>query len=182
MGASNIIIKSNPSDVEEEQTNQSQIVMPQFSFEDVENNNNQCINVQCNELSFLPIHTFIDELNNNNTSLMNNNYLTVSLTSPSSTTLTTTTISKKKHNQPIQRLSELQTQLDNGRREKTTKSISKEIKSEKELLKEKEKKKKKKPKAPRAPGGPGAGGRGRGGAAEQDQMMRRPRRKNKDEK
>lgn len=180
MGASSTGLKSNRVQEEDDQRVHQQVMVPRFSFEDVENNNNHIyINPQTNELNFLPIHALIDELNNN-TTLINNNYLTVSLTSPSSTTVTTS-YNKFNKKQALYRLPEKQIRSDNNRKDKMPKESPKKKKLDEKLLKEKKKKKKEKPKPPRAPaggaGGPGGGGRGRG-VAEQDQMMRRPRRKN----
>jgi hypothetical protein len=142
------------------------------NFQDVENNNSEP-NITVNPHDFLPVHTMVDEcdLLNNNTTLINNNYMTVSL-SPSSTTLTTT------FNKLDQRHF-LQQQIE-SKKEKMKESPKKKV--DVKAKKEKEKKKKKeKPKA--APRGPAGGGVGRGGRGmeNQDQMMRRPQRKTKQE-
>lgn len=185
MGASSTGMKSNRNDVDGDQP---QVMVPRLSVQDVENNNNHIfVNPQDNpQLSFLPIHALIDECDylNNNTTLINNNYLTVSLTSPSSTTLTTATSNNHKSNKKhtIYRLSEKQIQSASNIKEKMPKESPKKSPKKKadEKLTKKEKKKKDKPKPPRAPAGGGAGGGGGGrgrGMAEQDQMMRKPRRK-----
>lgn len=182
MGASSTGLKSNRGDADVDQHNQPQVIVPRLSVQDVENNNNHiAANPNENNLHFLPIHALIDEcdLLNNNTTFINNNYLTVSLTSPSSTTLTTT-FNKLNKKQILYRLSTEQ-QLANNKKEKMPKESPKKSpkkKVDEKLTKENEKKKKKeKPKAPRAPAvGKGGGGGGKGrGTAEQDQMMRRPR-------
>lgn len=184
MGASSTGLKSNRDDVDGDQP---QVIVPRLSVQDIENNNNHIfVNPQDNsQLNFLPIHALIDECDflNNNTTLINNNYLTVSLTSPSSTTLTTSCNNhklNKKHT--IYRLSGQQIQSATNIKEKIMPKESPRKSPKKkadEKLTKKEKKKKDKPKPPRpAAGGGGGGGGGRGrGMAEQDQMMKRPRRK-----
>lgn len=180
MGASSTGLKSNRGDVDGDQP---QVIVPRLSVQDIENNNNHIfVNPQDNQqLNFLPLHALIDECDylNNNTTLINNNYLTVSLTSPSSTTLTTATCNNHKLNNQhtIYRLSDQQIQSATNVKESPRKSPKKKV-DEKLTKKEKKKKDKPKPKPPRAKtGGAGGGGGGRGrGMAEQDQMMRRPRR------
>lgn len=141
------------------------------NYQDVENNNNEP-NITVNPHDFLPIHTMVDEcdLLNNNT-LLNGNYMTVSL-SPSSTTLTTT------FNKLNQKQSFLQQQIE-LKREKMKESPKKKV----DVRAKKEKEKKKKKEKPKTPRGPAGGGVGRGGRGmeNQDQMMRRPARKAKQE-
>lgn len=147
-----------------------EVVVSRFNVEDVENNNNH---IYVNPTNLMPIHALIDELNNN-TTLINNNYLAVSLTSPSLTTLVS--LNKRK---AFYRLPEKTILSDNVRRDKMPKECAKKKMLDEKLLKEKEKenkKKKDKLKAPRVRGQGGGGGRGRGNA-EQEKMMRRPRRK-----
>lgn len=175
MGASSTGLKVSRGDTDDEQP--PAVNIPRLSVQDELNNNNH-IFVNPHELSLL-----IDEcdLLNNNTTLINNNYLTVSLTSPSSlATLTTTTNHKLNRKQSLYRLSDQQIHSANNRRESMPKESPKKSPKKKQPEERKEKKKKKeKPKAPRpnagGPGGGGGGGRGR--TAEQDQMLRRPRRK-----
>lgn len=189
MGTSSTGLRSNRGDADEGQQNQSQTVIPQLNIQDVENNNDHIyVNPHENNSHFPPLHELIDEcdLLNNNTTFINNNYLTVSLTSPAFTALTTS-CNKLNHKEALYRLSESQTQSANNRKGKMSKESPKKV-SKKKLDEKltKEKKKKEKPKAPRpaaARGGGGGGGAGRGrGMAEQDQMMRRPRKTTKQEK
>lgn len=205
MGASSVVKAKSPTDPNDvEQPSQDDLQPPRLNVQDIENNNNHII-VNPHE-RFL---TFVDECDflNNNTSLTNNNYLTVAF-APTSTTTTATlrindTVANKRDLQNQSALINssksnrlLTSNIATGNiinekkkmqnvRESPKKSPKKQNVNEK-IAKENEKKKKKKekPKAPRAPtGGGGNVGRGRG-MAEQDQLMRRPRRKlnNKAEK
>lgn len=142
------------------------------NYQDVENNNNEP-NITVNPYDSLPVHTMVDECDmlNNNMTLINNNYMTVSL-SPSSTTLTTT------FNKLSQKQCFLQQQIELKREESPKKKI--DVKAKKEKEKKKKDKKKEKPKTPRGPAGGGVGRGGRG-MENQDQMMRRPARKAKQE-
>lgn len=183
MGASSTGLKSNRGDTED-QHNQPQVIVPRLNVQDIENNNNHVIvNPQENNLHFLPLHALIDEcdLLNNNTTYINNNYLTVSLTSPSSTALTTS-CNKFNHKQALYRLSEQQIQSANNRKDKMLKESPKKSPKKKldEKLTKEKKKKKEKPKAPRPAAAKGGGGKGGRGTAEQDQMMRRPRKTKKE--
>lgn len=139
------------------------------SFQDAENNNNEPnIIVNPHDLNFLAVHTLVDELNNN-TTLINNNYMSVSL-SPSSTTLTTT------FNKLNQKQAFYQQQIQLGKEKMPEESPKKKV--DVKSKKEKEKKKKKeKPKAPRPATGNGGGKGGGRGMDNQEQMMRRPKRK-----
>lgn len=160
MGASSTGLRSTQGDTDIAQRNQRSMIVPRLS--NVENNNNHIFE---NPHNFLPIHTMMDEcdLLNNNTTLINNNYLTVtSLTSPSSNTTLTTTYNKLNKKQTLYRLSEEHAAKKDEKPKQSPKKSPK---------KEKEKKKKEKPKPPRAPAGVGKGR----GMAEQDQMMKRPR-------
>lgn len=183
MGASSTGPKSNRrGDTDDDRPNnqhqQPQVIIPRLSVQDVENNNNHIfVNPQDNNLNFLPVHALMDEcdLLNNNTTMVNNNYLTVALTSPSSTSLATTFSKLNKKQTKFYQLPESQFQSTNNTKEKENPK-----KSPKKKLEKKEKKKKEKPKAPRAPaggqgGGGGGGGRGRG--MNDQEMMRRPRKK-----
>ncbi|CAG9803361.1 unnamed protein product [Chironomus riparius] len=205
MGASSAVRAKSPTeqnDVEQQQQQDEQ-QPPRLNVQDIENNNNHIfVNPQERFI------TFVDEcdLLNNNTTLINNNYLTVAYT-PTSTTTTATalrinnSISDNNKKNKLQLQQQNQTALTNNRilsnsdgdvignsekkkmqvKESPKKSPKKQNLNEK-IVKEtdKKKKKKEKPKAPRAPSGAGnAGGRGRG-MAEQDQLMRRPRKKLKD--
>jgi hypothetical protein len=168
MGASSTGLKVSRGDTDDEQP---PVVTVQNDV-----NNNSHVFVNPHELSLL-----IDEcdLLNNNTTLINNNYLTVSLTSPSSlATLTTTTNHKLNRKQSLYRLTDQQIHSANNRRESMPKESPKKSPKKKQPDERKEKKKKKeKPKAPRPNAGGQGGGGGRGRTAEQDQMLRRPRRK-----
>lgn len=143
---------------------------PRINFQDVENNNSEP-NLNPLDLNFLT-HTVMDEFDSNNNTI--NNYMTVSL-SPSSTTLTTT------YNKLSQKQAFYQQQIQLGKEKAPKESPKKkvDVKSKKEKEKEKEKKKKKeKPKTPRPATGGGGGGGGKGGRGmENQEMMRRPRRK-----
>lgn len=142
------------------------------NFQDVENNNNEP-NLILNplDLNFLT-HTMMDEFDSNNNTI-NNNYMTVSL-SPSSTTLTTT------YNKLSQKQAFYQQQIQLGK-EKTPKESPKkkvDVKSKKEKEKEKKEEKKKKKEKPKTPRPATGGGGGKGGRMDnQQEMMRRPRRK-----
>lgn len=206
MGASSVVRAKSPSeqnDVEQQQHHEEH-QPPQLNVQDIENNNDH-IFVNPHE-RFLTFVDECDLLNNN-TSLINSNYLTVTYTPTSINTTNTTAlrfnnssisdINRRNKQQLHQNQSALTTSnnriLSNNSggdvisssekkkmqvRESPKKSPKKQNINEK-IAKENEKKKKKKekPKAPRAPSGGGnVGGRGRG-MAEQDQLMRRPRRK-----
>ncbi|XP_070495698.1 kinase and exchange factor for Rac A-like isoform X2 [Chironomus tepperi] len=208
MGASSAVRAKSPTeqnDVEQQQHQEEQ-QPPRLNVQDVENNNNH-IFVNPHE-RFITFVDECDLLNNN-TTLINHNYLTVAYT-PTSTTTTATALrlnngisdnnNKNKQQLQQQNQSALTNSINNRIlsntggdvisnsekkkmqvKESPKKSPKKQNLNEK-IVKENEKKKKKKekPKAPRAPSGGGnAGGRGRG-MAEQDQLMRRPRRKLKD--
>ena len=207
MGASSAVRAKSPTeqnDVEQQQ-HQDERNPPRLNVQDVENNNNH-IFINPHE-RFI---TFVDEcdLLNNNTTLINNNYLTVAYT-PTSTTTTATalrinnSISENNKKNKLQLQQQNQSALTSNKsikilsnsggdvidssekkkmqvRESPKKSPKKQNLNEK-IAKENEKKKKKKekPKAPRPNAGGNAGGRGRG-MDDQDQLMRRPRRKLKD--
>lgn len=145
------------------------------NYQDVENNNNEP-NVIVNPHDFLPVHTLVDEcdLLNNNTTLINNNYMTVSL-SPSSTTLTTT------FNKLNQKQTFLQQQIESKKEKMTKESPKKNVDVKAKREKEKKKKKEKPKAAPRGQKSGGGGGRGGRGMENQEQMMRRPRKKTKQE-
>lgn len=194
MGASSATRAKSPTsqnDVEQQQ--QQQHRPPNLNVQDIENNNNH-IFINPHER----FYAIIDEcdLLNNNTTLINGNYLTVSL-SPSTTTTAAATALRFSHlataktspNQSakspiavvgckkvtIEGTAEKERKKNMQNRESPKKSPKKQLQNENE----KKKKKKEKPKAPRAPNAGGNVGRGRG-MAEQDQLMRRPRRKLKD--
>lgn len=171
--------------------------------EDIRNNNHITLNpFDEHKFNFAPLSVIVDEcdLLNNNMTLANGNILSVSLTSPSSTTVTTSiqssqhclkfchkTSTNSNHRQPlIEKLLEQTVQIQT---EKSPKKINNNIaqKYDAKLANNKKgKKKKEKPKPKPLRGGPsggavgGAGGRGRG-MSEQEQMMKRPRRKTKKE-
>lgn len=180
MGASSTGLKSYRSDRVEDRNSQSTI--PRMSVDDLENNNSHIfVNPQDeNDLNLLPIHALLDkrDLNNNNraTTLINHNIFTVSLSSPLATTLSTSFNECDKL--ALYQLSEPKVKVKQEKMVKgnSTKKSSKKKCDEKLMSNEKNKKKEKpKSKPPRAPAGSGVGGKR--GTAEQDQMMRRPRKK-----
>ncbi|KAG5684375.1 hypothetical protein PVAND_013610 [Polypedilum vanderplanki] len=192
MGASSATRAKSPTnqnDVEQQQQQRQR--PPNLNVQDIENNNNH-IFINPHER----FYALIDEcdLLNNNTTLINGNYLTVSL-SPSNTTNTGTALrfshlatAKTSPNcnqsakSPLAVVGCKKVTIESTERKKNMQNKESPKKSPKKQLQnenEKKKKKKEKPKAPRAPNASGNVGRGRG-MAEQDQLMRRPRRKLKD--
>lgn len=189
MGASSVVRVKSPNEQQDEpNNNRPQMIVPRLNVQDIENNNNH-IFVNQHE-RFLTLIDECDLLNNNTTMLGNNNYLSVTL-SPSSETTTTITnkanalktstsifkLNKKSSlNRKMAPLEESAALVKSNSEKKAQKESSKSSKKQ-QIAKENEKKKKKKekPKAPRATNAGGGGG-GRRGMADQDQMMRRPRR------
>jgi hypothetical protein len=179
MGASSLVRVKSLTDQDEQTVDidQLQMVVPQINVQDTEINNNH-IFVNPHE-QFL---TLIDEcdLLNNNTTLINSNFLTSAI-------LPTTMVSGKTNQNSLSlvRVLEQKNQFGNknsintieefGRNIMQRENLKKSLKHEKTVKEsEKKKKKKEKPKAPRAPAG-GGGAAGRRGMADQDQLMRRPR-------
>lgn len=177
MGASSTGLKSYRSDRVEDRNSQSNI--PRMSTEDLENNNSHIfVNPQDeNDLNLLPIHALLAEsdLNNNQiATLINRRVVTVSLSSLPATDLPT--FFNECDKLALNRLQKPKVKQENLAKEnsnkKSKKKIDEKLKSN-EKNKKKEKAKSKPPRAPAAGGGAG----GKRGTAEQDQMMRRPRKK-----
>lgn len=170
---------------------QGHIMVPHTTRQDDFNNNHITVNpFDENRMNFVPFSVVVDDdLLNNNMTLTNvGNILSISLTSPTSTTVTTSIKSSEhcfklchrtadsKNSTLIEKKIELNAQTN-----KSPKKISNFQKYEENYSNNKKgKKKKEKPKPLRGPSGGAAGGGGRGrGMSEQEQMMKRPRRKTK---
>lgn len=174
MGSSSTRLKSYRSDRVEDRSSQANI--PRMSVDDLENNNSHIfVNpLDENDLNLFPIHTLIGEcdLNNNKiNTLINHNLLTVSTTS-----LPVTTSFNECEKIALNRRQKTKVKQENVAKKSSHKKSKKKF-DEKSTPNEKNKKNDKpKPKPPRAPAA-GSGVGGKRGMAEQDQMMRRPRKK-----